>query len=137
MRDLGVEPVVLENVPSLKLQALLDKLEHNISSCDYFVVLFTPDDMGYCPLKGETAKKARPRARQNVIFEAGYVARKRKQVMWLVKRSNPPIEMPSDVEGIAYHGFVSDVAEAKEFIRANLQHAGLLPTDVATGTGTP
>ena len=67
----------------------------------YAVVLATADDVGY--LKDQP-KEAKPRARQNVIFEMGYFVGRlgRKNVVALLEGG---VEFPSDYAGVIYLQF--------------------------------
>lgn len=64
----------------------------------FAIVLYTPCDVGAS--KGEK-DQLKPRARQNVIFEHGYLIGKigRKNVCHLFKSG---VETPSDIEGLVY-----------------------------------
>jgi len=61
------------------------------------VVLLTADDLG----RAGAADKDQPRARQNVIFEAGYFVAKlgRDRVVLLHEAG---VELPSDLSGVVY-----------------------------------
>ena len=63
---------------------------------NFGIVLYTPCDTG--SLKGETPN---PRARQNVVFEHGFLIGKigRKRVHALVKGN---VEKPNDISGVVY-----------------------------------
>lgn len=78
-------------------KTIIEKIESN-TNVGYAIVLYTPCDKG-----GENDKNAelKPRARQNVIFEHGYLIGKlgRERVCCLVKGF---IENPSDILGIVY-----------------------------------
>jgi predicted nucleotide-binding protein len=83
----------------------------------FAVVLYTPCDMG--GLAGEPVQKSR--ARQNVVFEHGYLIGKlgRQNVCALVKGD---IEIPNDITGVVYipldkHG-AWHLALAKELRKA-------------------
>lgn len=63
------------------------------------VCLFTADDEG----RAKAEQSANPRARQNVVFEAGYFIGRlgRENVAILVDKG---IEIPSDLQGVVYTG---------------------------------
>jgi predicted nucleotide-binding protein len=64
----------------------------------YAIILMTPDDVGR---KDDPDNDEQKRARQNVIFEAGYFMGKlgRGRVCVLVKDD---VEFPSDLRGVVY-----------------------------------
>lgn len=71
LRRLGLEPFILINT-SGGGKTIIEALEGQIGrdySSDFGIVLMTPDDFGYSKTDG--AEKTEPRARQNVILEAG------------------------------------------------------------------
>ncbi len=92
---IGFDPVVLKDQGSGGL-VLLDKLEAS-ANVDFAIILLTPDDLGR--LKDET--ELNPRARQNVIFEFGYLIAKlgRHRVCTVMKDM---VEMPSNVLGLVH-----------------------------------
>ena len=93
-------------------KTLIEALENEIgpgNTSAFGVVLVTPDDMG-CS-KDEYPDKAAPRARENVIFEAGMLLASltRKRVAFLVKGQ---VALPSDLSGVIYIPFNDHVREA-------------------------
>lgn len=108
-RDDEAKHEVARFVEKLKLKAIIlheqnstgrtiiEKLEH-FTDVDFALVLLTPDDIG--GLKNDL-KSLRPRARQNVILELGYLMGKlgRPKVCALVKGN---IEKPADYDGVVY-----------------------------------
>ncbi len=100
-RTLGridLEPIILHEQPNRGL-TIIEKCEDN-SNVDFAVVLLSPDDKG-CP-KSDFPKGAKPRARQNVIFELGFFIGKlgRNRVAALYRGED--IEIPSDYDGVVY-----------------------------------
>jgi len=96
IEKLGFEAIILhEQVSSGK--TIIEKIEE-FSNVGYGVVLYTPCDLG--AKKGD-AKNLRARARQNVVFEHGYLIAKlgRRNVCALVKGE---IEIPNDISGVVY-----------------------------------
>lgn len=75
---------------------IIEKIEEN-SDAQAAICLFTGDDMG----KANDEEDLKKRARQNVIFEAGYFMGKlsRENVI-LIADTN--VEMPSDLHGVIY-----------------------------------
>jgi len=80
-------------------KTIIEKIEYYSKEADFAIVLYTPCDKGRGVL--ETKVHARNRARQNVVFEHGYLMAKigRKNVFALVKGE---IEKPSDIDGVVY-----------------------------------
>lgn len=81
---------------------IIEKIERYTNDADFALVLYTPCDLG----RGvyETKVAARSRARQNVVFEHGYLLAKlgRENVCALVKGE---IETPNDISGVVYVTF--------------------------------
>lgn len=86
---------------------LIEKFEDN-SEVGYAVILCSQDDIGYAKNNPEQAK---PRARQNVVFELGYFFAKlgRDKVAVLVENVSN-FEKPSDISGIVYIPYDNDGA---------------------------
>ena len=101
LMKLKLEPIILHEQPDSG-KTIIEKFERD-SDVGFAVILLSPDDMGY--KKDDGAKKAKPRARQNVIFELGYFVGKlgRNKVMAL-KRGDD-LEVPSDLSGVVYTPF--------------------------------
>jgi predicted nucleotide-binding protein len=95
LKDLGFEPIVLHERPN-RGRSIISKFREEAADVVFAVVLMTPDDQG--GFKGVDAK---PRPRQNVVFELGFFigAFGPERVAALVKGD---IEKPSDYEGVAY-----------------------------------
>ncbi|MGO9094633.1 MAG: TIR domain-containing protein [Bryobacteraceae bacterium] len=96
LERLDLEPVILHEQPD-KGATIFSKLQSELADVGYAFVLMTPDDRG-C---SENEKKARPRARQNVIFEHGLLvgALGPTRVCAIVKGA---VELPSDLHGVVY-----------------------------------
>lgn len=91
------EPIILHEQPDAGL-TIIEKIERYTDVC-YAVVLYTEDDLGH--EKNTEASEERNRARQNVVFEHGYLIGKlgRNRVTALVKGN---IETPGDISGVVY-----------------------------------
>ena len=78
---------------------IIEKIEYYTNEANFAIILYTPCDKGRGAL--ETKIQARDRARQNVVFEHGYLMAKigRKNICALVKGE---IETPSDISGVVY-----------------------------------
>lgn len=98
MRRIGLEPIILCNQPNGGL-TIIEKIEEN-SDVAFALVLYTGCDEGR--LKGTTDLKLR--ARQNVVFEHGFLINKlgRKRVVALV---DDGVETPGDLSGVVYIHF--------------------------------
>ena len=94
IEKLGLKAIILHEQTS-NGKTIIEKIEH-YSDVSFGIVLYTPCDIG-----GKTEESLQPRARQNVVFEHGYLIGKigRKNVDALVKDR---IEKPGDMSGIIY-----------------------------------
>ena len=99
IQQLELEPVILQEQPNRGL-TVMEKFEQH-AEVGFAVVLFTPDDIGSAK---DNADTPRYRARQNVIFELGYLIRHlgRDRVAVLYKGDEGDIEIPSDYSGVLY-----------------------------------
>lgn len=91
----GLEAIILSEQAN-KGKTIIEKFEEN-SDVGAAICLFTGDDIG--KEKSEAVEKQR--ARQNVVYEAGYFMGKlgRDRVIMLVEKD---IELPSDLQGVVY-----------------------------------
>lgn len=111
---LGLHPIILREQASGG-KTIIEKIEE-YTNVGYSIVLYTACDEG----KGKKETSYRDRARQNVVFEHGYLCSKlgRENVCALVKGN---IEIPGDISGIVFismeKGWEFEVA--KELKRAN------------------
>jgi len=96
LEQLGISAVILHEEAN-EGRTVIEKFESH-SSVDFAVVLLTPDDVGHAMGKPE---QARPRARQNVLFEWGYFVGRigRTRVCALY---DGDVEIPSDYSGVLY-----------------------------------
>jgi predicted nucleotide-binding protein len=92
----GVRPIILHEQPSSG-RTIMEKLEAYAAAAGFAVALLTADDVGRT--KGGGTEN--PRARQNVIFEAGYFAGRlgRDRVVLLHEED---VELPSDLHGVVF-----------------------------------
>jgi predicted nucleotide-binding protein len=96
IEKLKLEPIILhERANSGK--TIIEKIEE-YSNVGFGIVLYTPCDFG---AKNGELSDLKPRARQNVVFEHGFLIGKigRKNVCALVKGN---IEKPNDISGVVY-----------------------------------
>lgn len=96
VREMGCDPIILHEQVSGGL-TVIEKIE-KYSNVGFAVVLYTPCDIGG---KKAVEMTLSPRARQNVVFEHGYLIGKlgRSHVMAFVEGR---IETPTDISGILY-----------------------------------
>jgi len=95
---LGLETIILHEKASSGM-TIIEKIEHYSDESDFTIVLYTPCDKGR--KSTETKTSANYRARQNVVFEHGYLMAKlgRQNVCALVKGE---IETSNDISGVVY-----------------------------------
>ena len=101
IRKLDLEPIILRDQPDCGA-TIIEKIEAN-SDVAFAVVLYTECDLG----KEKNSSELKPRARQNVVFEHGYLVSKldRKHVCALVKGS---VEIPGDYSGVIFTPMAPD-----------------------------
>ncbi|EFM2100120.1 nucleotide-binding protein [Escherichia coli] len=78
-------------------RTIIEKIEQ-FTDVGFAVVLYTPDDLGH---QKDQSEQIKLRARQNVVFEHGYLIGKlgRARVMALV---DGELELPNDISGVVY-----------------------------------
>lgn len=96
IKKIGYEPIILFKQASGG-KTIIEKLEEETDSIGFAIILYTACDFG----RDKKESKELPRARQNVVFEHGYLCAKlgRDHVCALVE---PGIEIPSDLAGVVY-----------------------------------
>ena len=97
LEKLGFEAIILHEQPDTG-KTIIEKIEH-FSDVVYAIVLYTECDIGRD--KNDPSDKDRYRARQNVVFEHGYLIAKltRERVCAFVKGD---VEIPGDISGMIY-----------------------------------
>lgn len=98
IEKLGLVAIILHEQASVGM-TIIEKIEHYSNDADFAIVLYTPCDLGGSAQESNIAPKNR--ARQNVVFEHGYLMAKlgRENVCSLVKGD---IETPNDISGVVY-----------------------------------
>lgn len=98
VESVGLEAIILHEQANAGM-TIIEKIEKYSNDADFALVLYTACDKGRGAL--ETKVQARNRARQNVVFEHGYLMAKlgRENVCALVKGE---IETPNDISGVVY-----------------------------------
>lgn len=96
IKKIGYEPIVLFKQASGG-KTIIEKFEEETESVVFAIILYTACDYG----RDKQESKEQPRARQNVVFEHGYLSAKlgRNRVCALVE---PGIEVPGDLAGVVY-----------------------------------
>ena len=97
VEKLGFDAIILhEQVSGGK--TIIEKIKSN-TNVGFAIVLYTPDD--FKDVKTKSGKNLKPRARQNVVFEHGYLIAKigRENVTAVVFDD---VELPTDIRGIVY-----------------------------------
>lgn len=91
----GLDAIILSEQAN-KGKTIIEKFEEN-SDVSGAICLFTADDLG----RAKAVPNEHPRARQNVVFEAGYFMGKlgRNRVVIIAESG---VELPSDMQGIVY-----------------------------------
>lgn len=93
----GFEPIILHEQANLG-KTIIEKLDY-YTNVDFAIVLYTECDLGRA--KEEIVENEKYRARQNVVYEHGYLIGKigREKVFALVKGN---VETPGDISGVVY-----------------------------------
>lgn len=98
IEKLGLEAIILHEQASEGM-TIIEKIERYSNDADFALVLYTACDHG----RGVHESNVEPknRARQNVVFEHGYLMAKlgRENICSLVKGN---IETPNDISGVVY-----------------------------------
>lgn len=116
LKKLDFYPIVLDNEPNTGL-TIIEKLERDINNVGFGFIIYTSDDIG--KLKDGVEK---PRARQNVVFEHGYLfgLLGRNRTCALLKGK---VEFPSDLDGVIYEKY-NDMEQESIKIAKVLKDAG-------------
>lgn len=121
LAELDLDPIILHEQPN-KSRALIEKFEA-YSDVGFAVVLLTPDDLGF--EKGAKPELARPRARQNVIFELGFfVGRLDRANVAALFAGDEHFDKPSDYDGVTYIP-LDGAGKWKYDLATELQAAGI------------
>lgn len=121
IEKLGLEAIILsEQVNNGK--TIIEKFELH-ADVDFAIILLSADDKGYSVKEG--SRKAKFRARQNVIFELGYFTAKfkREKIVALVENLSN-FETPSDIHGVVYTSFDNPDGSWKSYVLRELKSSG-------------
>ncbi len=111
----GFDAIILHEQVSQSM-TIIEKLERYTDS-GFGIVLYTPCDEG-----GKKGDSPKPRARQNVVFEHGFLVAKlgRSNVMALAKDN---VDIPGDLSGVVYEA-MDDAGAWKMKLAKELKAAG-------------
>lgn len=117
LENLGFEAIILHEQADGG-RTIIEKIEY-YTDVSFAVVLYTECDIGGA--KGQSNQK--PRARQNVVFEHGYLIGKlgRNKVCAIVKGN---VETPGDISGVVYTP-MDELGAWKMQLAKNMREAGL------------
>ena len=95
MEKQGLQAIILSEQAN-KGKTIIEKFEEN-GEVSGAICLFTADDLGHA----KATQDEQSRARQNVVFEAGYFMGKlgRNHVVIIAEKG---VELPSDMQGMVY-----------------------------------
>ncbi|MBH1460859.1 nucleotide-binding protein [Stenotrophomonas sp. GD03993] len=98
VEKLGLKSIILHEQAN-QGHTIIEKIEAH-TDVGFAIVLYTPDDVGGTSLEAKEGV-LHSRARQNVVFEHGYLIAKlsRARVVPLVSGK---VELPSDISGVVY-----------------------------------
>lgn len=96
VRSIGYEPIILCKRAD-KGNTIIEKIEREAKDVCYAIVIYTSCDLG----KDKNAEELQPRARQNVVFEHGFMCAHlgRSRVCALLEVG---VEQPGDLQGVIY-----------------------------------
>ncbi len=104
IRSIGYNPIVLfKEIDGGK--TIIEKIEENVEKAIYGIVIYSKCDVGY-EVDCEDRKKYR--ARQNVVFEHGYLIAKLGRANVCAVLTDDDIECPGDISGVIYKKFDSN-----------------------------
>jgi predicted nucleotide-binding protein len=115
----NVEPVVLMLQPN-RGRTVIEKFESVSDTCDVAVIVWSSDDFGGLI---STNKKPQQRARQNVVFEAGYfygALRRRSGQVAIIEFGNS--ELPSDLAGVVRIDGARRITKIAEDLKTEFSH---------------
>lgn len=96
IRSIGYEPIILCKRAD-KGDTIIEKIEREAKDVCFAIVIYTSCDLG----KDKTSNELKPRARQNVVFEHGFMCAHlgRTRVCALLEDG---VEQPGDLQGVIY-----------------------------------
>lgn len=120
VRQLGYDPIVLFKQPNAGC-TIIEKIEREANDLAFAIILYTFCDLGNDKLHADD--QLNPRARQNVVFEHGYMCALlgRQKVCALVEAG---VEITGDMSGVVYVGY-DDKGAWQMSIAKEMKAAGL------------
>ena len=96
IRDIGYEPIILCKRADIG-NTIIEKIEREAQDVCFAIVIYTSCDLG----RDKNAAELKPRARQNVVFEHGFMCARlgRERVCALLEDG---VEQPGDLQGVIY-----------------------------------
>lgn len=96
VRSIGYEPIILCKRADMG-NTIIEKIEREAKDVCYSIVIYTSCDLG----KDKEGEELHPRARQNVVFEHGFMCAHlgRSRVTALLEDG---VEQPGDLQGVIY-----------------------------------
>jgi len=127
LRRWGLDPIILDQMPS-EGATLIEKLEKYYPKVGFAVILATPDDEAFPKGKPDETKY---RARQNVVLELGLLlAHLGRSKVAILLKDQDVMERPSDIHGLIYIPFKTDLAKEAGLILAKEMSAQGFKIDV-------
>ena len=120
VREIDFNPIVLFKQVN-QGATIIEKIERESKDIAFSIVLYTSCDLGND--KEKVSETLNPRARQNVVFEHGYMCALlgRQKVCALVEQG---VEIPGDLSGVVYIEY-DEKGAWKVSIAKEMQAAGL------------
>lgn len=97
LRKIGLNPIILHEQTNSCI-TIIEKIEKHGSEAGAAIILFTPDDTG----KANKETDYKNRARQNVVFEAGFFIGLLGREKTMIIKSDDSVELPGDLSGVVY-----------------------------------
>lgn len=121
VRSIGYEPIILCKRVDMG-NTIIEKIEREAKDVCYAIVIYTSCDLG----KDKNGAELKPRARQNVVFEHGFMCAHlgRSHVCALLEEG---VEQPGDLKGVIYKPL--DAAGAWKYLIADEMKAVGLEVD--------
>lgn len=116
LRSLELEPIILHLQASGGVKSIIDKIG-KYSDVSSAIILMTSDDVG----KAKSEADYKDRARQNVVFEAGYFIGKLGPERVIMLHENG-VELPGDLGGCVY---INANGQWKDDIRKEFNEMGI------------
>lgn len=120
LENWGLEAVILHERPD-EGRTVIEKLEEEISDCQFAIVLLSPDDISYPATDDPSNQKHRPR--QNVVFELGYSIGRLGRGKVFLLCTTTDIEILTDYQGVIYTRF-DDAGGWERRLSQELKKAG-------------